>query len=50
LAIQLHGPKVWQSMPLTMLFEVVIRFWRNFLREHGPYDPLPEGKTKLFDD
>jgi hypothetical protein len=48
LAIQLMGGKdVTQSMPLSMLIEVVIRFWRDFLREHGPYKELPEGKTKV---
>jgi hypothetical protein len=48
LAIRLHGPEVWQSLPLTILFEGVICFWRDFLRKHGPYDPLPEGRAKLF--
>jgi hypothetical protein len=41
------GAEVWQSMPLSMLIEVVIRFWRDFLRTYGPYDPLPAGRTKL---
>lgn len=36
-------------LPMDQLFEVVIRFWRDFLRDNGPYTPLPEGKTKLQD-
>jgi hypothetical protein len=35
-------------MPLAMLFEVVVRFWRDFLRSYSPFkEDLPEGKTKL---
>jgi len=41
------GTEVWQSIPLSMLIEVVVRFWRDFLRTYGPYDPLPAGRTKL---
>jgi len=36
-----------KNMPLSMLFEVVIRFWRDFFRAHGPYPDLPAGKTEL---
>ena len=35
-------------MPLSSLFEVVIRFWRDFFRFYSPYkDDLPVGKTQL---
>jgi hypothetical protein len=34
-------------LPMNHLFEVVIRFWRDLLQQHGPHNPLPEGKTKL---
>jgi hypothetical protein len=37
-------------MPLSMLFEVVIRFWRDFFILNSPYKDLPKGKTKLFDE
>jgi hypothetical protein len=37
-------------MPATFLFEVVIRFWRDFLRLHGPYPELPKGRTLLSDE
>jgi hypothetical protein len=39
-----------KNMELSMLFEVVIRFWRDFLTQHGPYNPLPKSKTKLSDE
>ncbi len=46
LAIQVSetDPK---NLPIAHLLEVVVRFWRDFLRDHGPYRPLPEGKTAL---
>jgi hypothetical protein len=34
-------------LPMDQLLEVVIRFWRDFLRMYGPYESLPEGETKL---
>jgi hypothetical protein len=38
-------------MPATHLFEVVMRFWRDFLSYHGPYGGIvPTGKTKLSDE
>lgn len=37
-------------MPATFLFEVVLRFWRDFLRLHGPYPELPKGRTLLSDE
>lgn len=38
-------------MPATHLFEIVMRFWRDFLRYHGPYSGIvPIGKTKLSDE
>jgi hypothetical protein len=37
-------------MPATHLFEVVLRFWRDFLRLHGPYPELPMGRTLLSDE
>jgi len=37
-------------MPATFLFEVVMRFWRDFLRLHGPYPELPKGRTMLSDE
>jgi hypothetical protein len=37
-------------MPATFLFEVVLRFWRDFLRLHGPYPELPRGRTLLSDE
>jgi hypothetical protein len=37
-------------MPATFLFEVVMRFWRDFLRRHGPYPELPKGRTTLSDE
>lgn len=36
--------------PATFLFEVVMRFWRDFLRQHGPYPDLPKGRTMLSDE
>jgi hypothetical protein len=37
-------------MPATFLFEVVLRFWRDFLRLHSPYPELPKGRTLLSDE
>jgi hypothetical protein len=37
-------------LPATFLFEVVVRFWRDFLRLHGPYPELPKGRTLLSDE
>jgi hypothetical protein len=37
-------------MPATFLFEVVLRFWRDFLRLHGPYPELSRGRTLLSDE
>jgi hypothetical protein len=34
-------------VPAVDIFEAVVRFWRDFLRAHGPYPSLPVGKTKL---
>jgi hypothetical protein len=48
LAIEV-SPTDPKFLPMDQLFEVVIRFWRDFLRDNGPYAPLPEGKTKLQD-
>ncbi|WP_316159672.1 hypothetical protein [Bradyrhizobium sp. SZCCHNRI3042] len=39
-----------KNTPVSHLLEVVIRFWRDFLKTHGPYETLPRGKTKLFDE
>jgi hypothetical protein len=37
-----------QLLPFALLLEVVIRFWRDFLNQYGPYKgDLPEGKTQL---
>lgn len=36
-----------QYMDIAMLLEVVIRFWRDFLRAYAPYPSLPVGKTQL---
>ncbi len=39
------------STPAVNLFECVVRFWRDFLRFHGPYDGIvPKGKAKLSDE
>jgi hypothetical protein len=46
LAIEV-SPTDPKFLPMDQLFEVVIRFWRDFLRDNGPYAPLPEGTTKL---
>jgi hypothetical protein len=46
LAIEV-SPTEPKNMTVSMLLEVVIRFWRDFLLQHGPHKPLPEGKTKL---
>jgi hypothetical protein len=37
-------------LEVSMLFEVVVRFWRDFLAQNGPYSPLPKGQTKLSDE
>ncbi|UWU66111.1 hypothetical protein [Bradyrhizobium sp. NC92] len=37
-------------LPVSLLLEVVIRFWRDFLKQHGPYDSLPKGKVTLMDE
>ena len=34
-------------MHIATLLEVVVRFWRDFLRAYGPYPELPVGKTQL---
>ncbi|MHC2315178.1 hypothetical protein ACVIHC_002224 [Bradyrhizobium diazoefficiens] len=39
-----------KNMTMSQLLEVVIRFWRDFLTQHGPYNPLPKGKTNLSDE
>jgi hypothetical protein len=44
LAIEV-SPTDPKNMEVSMLFEVVIRFWRDFLKRHGPYNPLPRCKT-----
>jgi hypothetical protein len=49
LAIEV-SPTDPKNMEVSMLFEVVIRFWRDFLKRHGPYNPLPKCKTKLSDE
>ncbi|MGT2437805.1 hypothetical protein ACU4GH_20530 [Bradyrhizobium betae] len=49
LAIEL-SPTAPKNMEVSMLLEVVIRFWRDFLTQYGPYNPLPKGKTKLSDE
>jgi hypothetical protein len=37
-----------QLMPFALLLEVVVRFWRDFLSQYGPYvGNLPTGKTRL---
>jgi hypothetical protein len=37
-------------VPAPHVFEVVMRFWRDFLRLHGPYPELPKGRTLLSDE
>jgi len=39
-----------KNLEVSMLFEVVVRFWRDFLRLHGPYGQPPKSKTKLSDE
>jgi hypothetical protein len=39
-----------KNMEVSMLFEVVIRFWRDFLQQYGSFNQLPKGKTKLSDE
>jgi hypothetical protein len=36
-----------KNLTIADLLEVVIRFWRKFLRDHAPYKDLPVGKTQL---
>ncbi|WP_420971616.1 hypothetical protein [Bradyrhizobium sp. B120] len=36
--------------PAAMLFEAVLRFWRDFFRAHSPYNELPKGRTILSDE
>ncbi len=36
-------------LPLSHVFEVVIRFWRDFFRLCGKGEGLPVGKTALSD-
>lgn len=37
-------------LEVSMLFEVVVRFWRDFMRLYCHYDDLPKGQTKLSDE
>lgn len=37
-------------LPVALLLEVVIRFWRDFLKLYGPYGDPPQGKVKLSDE
>jgi hypothetical protein len=39
-----------QYMSVAMLIEVVIRFWRDFLKNYSPYTDIPRGKTLLMDE
>jgi hypothetical protein len=34
-------------LPLSFLFEAVVRFWRDFFENVGPYKDIPKGKHKL---
>lgn len=48
-----HGEEagVHQFMLVPDLLEVVVRFWRDFLRNYSPFrDELPKGKTNLMDE
>jgi len=45
--VSLTEPK---NLPISHLFDTVIRFWRDFLTVHGPHNPLPKGNTKLSDE
>jgi hypothetical protein len=45
LAIEV-SPTDPKNLPISMLLEVVIRFWNNFMVQHGPYKPLPMSKIK----
>ena len=38
------------NMPLSQLFEAVVRFWRDFFRNYSPYTDIPKGKTRLSDE
>ncbi len=46
LAIEI-SPTEPRFLPVSQLLEVVIKFWRTFFRDHGPYGEIPEGRTKL---
>jgi hypothetical protein len=42
---------VHQIMHVTMLLEVVVRFWRDFFKVYSPYTAhLPKGRTKVSDE
>jgi hypothetical protein len=48
-----HGEGAGEDRFRTVadLLEVVVRFWRDFLRVHSPHkSDLPRGKTKLMDE
>jgi hypothetical protein len=48
-----HGECAGEHRFMTVadLLEVVVRFWRDFLRDYSPYrSGLPRGKTKLMDE
>lgn len=45
--VSLTDPK---NLPVSMLLEVVIRFWRDFFRLYAPYHSLPTSQTKLSDE
>jgi hypothetical protein len=37
-------------MPVSSLFDVALRFWRDFFTNYSPYTNLPKGKVKLSDE
>lgn len=37
-------------VPANHIFEAVMRFWRDFLRAHSPYEQIPPTVTKLMDE
>lgn len=39
-----------KNLAMSSLLEVVVRFWRDFLKLYGPYHPLPRSKTTLLDE
>lgn len=46
-----EGAGECRLMTVADLLEVVVRFWRDFLRHYSPYgSDLPRGKTKLMDE